>query len=195
MPTAEVDETELLSLRRLQGVASKIVANPKAKALLEQAHKLVDPNAPTPTLDQEKTVAEPLQAALKRVDDLAAEMKKDKEERERADQLSRLNANVEAGFAKLRSDGWQEDGIKKVDELMKEKGILDPIIAAAYIEKSMPKPEPATPSGSGAWNFIDGVQDGEADLKKMIESKGNNESLADKMARDALNEIRGQSRR
>src|SRR5690348_964111 len=104
MPTAEVDETELLSLRRLQGVASKIVANPKAKALLEQAHKLVDPNAPTPTLDQEKTVAEPLQAALKRVDELAAEIKKDKEDRESAAKLSALNAKVESGFAKLRAE-------------------------------------------------------------------------------------------
>ena len=195
MPTVEIDEAELLNLRRLQGVASKIVANPKAKALLEQAHKVIDPNAPTPTLDQEKIVAEPMQAALKRVADLEEQIKKDKEEREQADKLSRLNATVESGFAKLRADGWQEDGIKKVDELMKEKGILDPIIAAAYIEKSMPKADPVTPTGTGSWNFIEGVQDGEADLKKLIDSKGNNESLADKMARDALNEIRGQSRR
>lgn len=195
MPNVEIDEIEYQNLKRLQGVASKIIANPKAKALLEQAHKTVDPQALTPTLDQEKATAEPVQAALKRVEELEAQIKKDKDERDNAEKLARLNSSVEAGFAKLRADGWQEDGIKKVDELMKEKGILDPVIAAAYIEKSMPKPDPVTPSGTGSWNFIEGVQDGEADLKKLIDSKGNNEPLADKMARDALSEIRGQSRR
>ena len=195
MPNVEIDEVELTNLRRLQGVAAKIVANPKAKALLEQAHKTVDANAPTPTLDLEKAASEPLHNLTKQINDLQAQIAKDKEDRESASKLAKINSEVEAGFAALREQGWQEDGIKKVDELMKQKGILDPLIAAAAVEKTMPKPEPVTPSGTGSWDFIAGVQDGEADLKKLIESKGNSESIADKMARDALNEVRGQSRR
>ena len=191
----EIDENELIQLRRLQGVAAKITANPKAKKLLEQAYKEVEPNAPTPTLDAERQIQEPLAEANKRIAALEAEQKKDRDDRENASKLSQLNDAVEKGFAALRADGWQEDGIKKVDELMKEKGIIDPLIAAAYIEKQHPKQDPVTPSGSGSWNFIDSVQDGEADLKKLIESKGQSEPLADKMARDALTEIRGPSRR
>ena len=191
----EIDENELIQLRRLQGVAAKITANPKAKKLLEQAYKEVEPNAPTPTLDAERQIQEPLAEANKRIAALEAEQKKDRDDRENASKLSQLNDAVEKGFAALRADGWQEDGIKKVDELMKEKGIIDPLIAAAYIEKQHPKQDPVTPSGSGSWNFIDSVQDGEADLKKLIESKGQSEPLADKMARDALTEIRGTTRR
>ena len=78
---------------------------------------------------------------------------------------------------------------------MKEKGIVDPLIAAAYVEKMLPPQLPATPSGGTSWNFIEGVQDGEADLKKLIESKGNYEPLIDKMAHEALSEVRGQVRR
>lgn len=195
MPNVEIDENELVQLRRLQGVAQKITANPEAKKLLEKAYKTVEPNAQTPTLDQEKLIQEPLSEANKRIQALEEQVRKDKEDRENQSKLAQLNDQVEKGFSKLRADGWQEDGIKKVDELMKEKGILDPLIAAAYVEKSMPRPEPVTPSGSGSWSFIDGVQDGEADLKKLIDSKGQSEPLADKMARDALNEFRGATRR
>ena len=48
MAKIEVDEAEYNRMVALQGVASKIVANPSARKMLEQAHKLVDPNAPTP---------------------------------------------------------------------------------------------------------------------------------------------------
>ena len=195
MPQVEIDENELVQLRRLQGVAQKITANPEAKKLLEKAYKTVEPNAPTPTLDQEKLIQEPLNEATKRIQALEEQLKKDKEDGENRTKLAALQDQVEKGFAKLRSDGWQEDGIKKVDELMKEKGILDPLIAASWIEKNTPQPEPVTPSGSGAWSFIDGVQDSEADLKKLIDTKGNSEPLTDKMARDALNEFRGSTRR
>ena len=52
----EVDEDEYNRQRTLMGIATKIVANPKAKARLEEAYKMVDPNAPTPTLDAEKAI-------------------------------------------------------------------------------------------------------------------------------------------
>lgn len=195
MPNVEIDENELVQLRRLQGVAQKITANPEAKKLLEKAYKTVEPNAPTPTLDQEKLVQEPLAEANKRIAALEADLKKDKDERENQSKLAQLNEQVEKGFSKLRAEGWQDDGLKKVDDLMKEKGILDPLIAAAFIEKNTPRPDPVTPSGSGSWGFIDGVQDGEADLKKLIDSQGKSEPLVDKMARDALTEFRGSTRR
>lgn len=195
MPVVEVDENELVYLRRIGGVASKIMSNPEGKKLLERAHKLVDPNAATPALDQEHMIREPVNAALKRVEQLEAELKAERDEREKAEKLNGLQRTIDEGFAKLRGDGWQEDGIKKVDEFMKERGIVDPLIAAAYVEKTMPPSQPATPSGGTSWNFIESVQDGEADLKKLIESKGNYEPLVDKMAREALGDVRGQTRR
>jgi hypothetical protein len=69
------------------------------------------------------------------------------------------------------------------------------MIAAAYIEKQNPTPPPVTPSATGSWDFINGVQDGEKDLKSLIESKGNSESIVDKMAKDALSDFRGSNTR
>lgn len=195
MSTVEIDENELVYLRRIGGVASKIMSNPQGKKLLEQAHKLVDPSAVTPTLDLEAQLEAARAEDRKQIAELKKELEADKAEREQTSKLADLQKQIDAGFAKLRADGWQEDGIKKVDEFMKEKAIIDPLIAAAYVEKSMPPTQPATPSGGSSWNFIESVQDGEADLKKLIESKGNYEPLVDKMARDALGDVRGQNRR
>jgi Skp family chaperone for outer membrane proteins len=195
MPITEIDETELLQLRQLQGIARKMAQNPKAAKLFEQAHKEIDPNAVTPHIDRDKAISEPMEAALKKIADLEAKLQKDAEDRDQNTKLSDLNRKVEDGFAQLKKDGWQDEGLKLVDTLMKEKGILDPMIAAAYVEKQHPQQEVVTPGGIGSWNFIESVQDGEADLKKLIETKGNSESLTDKMAREALAEIRGPSRR
>lgn len=195
MPTVEIDETELLRLRQIGQAASKVYAHPEGRKLLERAHKMVDPNAVTPALDQEEQINKPINEAVERVQKLEAELKQEREDRKKAETLNALNRTIEDGFSKLREQGWQKEGIDAVDALMKEKGILDPMIAAAYIEKTLPPQQPATPSGVGAWNFIGQVQDGEADLKKLIESKGEYEPLIDKMAHEALNDFRGTGRR
>lgn len=195
MATAEIDEVELMRLRQIAGAANKVYAHPEGRKLLEKAHKLVDPNAVTPALDQEDMINKPINEAVAQVKALQDELKAEREERKKAESLAALSKVVDDGFAKLRESGWQKEGIEAVDALMKEKGILDPMIAAAYIEKTMPPQQPAAPSGVGAWNFIGQVQDGEADLKKLIESKGDYEPLIDKMAHEALSEFRGTSRR
>ena len=74
-------------------------------------------------------------------------------------------------------------------------GHLDPLDAAAIVEKSMPPQAPVTPGGSGAWNFMDTPNEGEVDLKKMIETKGAQDRIPEKMAWDAINEMRGTPRR
>ena len=181
MPTAEIDEVEL--------------ANPKAKRKVLEAYREHDPNARIPELDAEAAAAAPVNELTKTVADLRKEIADDKAEREKKIRLDALNGTVEGGMAKLRREGWQDEGLAEVRKIMDEKGILDPEIAAAYYEKQHPPQTPATPSGVGGWNFVENVQDGEADLKKLLDSKGNNEALADKMAREALTEVRGASRR
>lgn len=195
MPQVEVDENELLQLRQLSGVASRMIQNPQAKRLLEQAHKMVDPNAVTPLLDQEAAIMSPIEEIRKEFADFKAETAKEKAEREKAEKLGAIDRQIEEGVSQLQRDGWQEDGIKMVRDLMDERGITDPLIAAAYIEKKHPPQQLATPSSTGAWNFLEGVNDGEDDLKKLIETKGENNMLLDKMAFEALNDVRGGSRR
>ena len=195
MPAVEIDEVELLRLRRQDQTVHALMANPKAKRKVLEAYKEHDPNAKIPELEMEEAARKPVEDLSKTVADLQKQLADDKAEREKQAKLDQINGSVEAGFAKLRRGGWQDEGIEAVRKLMDEKGILDPEIAAAYYEKQHPPQAPATPSGVGGWNFVDNVQDTEKDLKSLLESKGNNEALADKMAREALQEVRGALRR
>ena len=191
MATVELDEVELQRLQKQDRTVHALMANPKAKKKIFEAYKDVVPDARIPELEMEAAAKAPVEALEKEFKDFREQVEKDKAERDKNDRLNALNGTVESGMAKLRRAGWTDDGLTEVRKLMDERGILDVEIAAAYYEKQHPPQEVATPRGVGGWNFVENVQDGEADLKKLLESKGNNEALADKMAREALNEIRG----
>jgi hypothetical protein len=74
---------------------------------------------------------------------------------------------------------------------MDAKGILDPEDAALIFERDNPPPPPAMPGGSGPWNFMEPSPESGDDIKKLIESKGENGLLLDKMVREGLAEVRG----
>ena len=191
----EVDEEQLLVDQKLRGVVAKIMQHPKAKLLVQEAHKMVDPNAQTPDLDAAKVINEPVQELEKKFSAFVEETKKEKAEREEKDRLAKLNANFEAGRNALKAQKWTDEGIKKLEEFMEQKGIIDHEVAAAAFEKLHPPQTPVMPGGTGAWNFLEVQNDSDADLKKLIESKGENNLLVDKMAHEAIMEIRGQPRR
>jgi len=194
VPKVEVDEDELVASRKLTSLVSAMMKNPKAKLKLQEAVKEHDPSYVTPELDSQRAVQEPIDELRK---ELAAERKAredEKAERERNDKLRALDGQVEAGFAKLRSEGYMQPGLDEVRKIMDEKGILDPLIAAAYWEKLHPPPTVVTPVGAiGSWNFTD-TSDGSDDVKKLLETQGRSEPLADKMAMAALADVRNQRR-
>jgi ribosome assembly protein YihI (activator of Der GTPase) len=196
MPKVEVDEAEILEARRLKGVLAAITADPKRKARLEMLHKEVDPNVPTPTTDLLKPVDDAVSAVSKQIADLTKQLADEKAESEKQRNLAQLSARVDSGLASLKQQGWMDDGIAKVKAIMEEKGLLDVDDAVAIFERRNPPPPPIAPGGSGAWNFMDDVtNDADADIKKMIETKGNSEPLINSMVNKTLAEIRGSSRR
>jgi ribosome assembly protein YihI (activator of Der GTPase) len=193
MPKVEIDEAEWNKIQSTMGVLKSIAANPKAAKLVEQAHKLVDPNAPTPKIEAEA----PLQEALENVNKTIVELRKEREEEKLAAKTERdltaLKHRQDAGWEKLRNDRrFLPEGLKKIQEIMDAKGILDPEDAAAIFERDNPPPPPAMPGGTGPWNFMEApAEQGGEDIKKLIDSKGENGLLLDKMTREALTEIRG----
>jgi hypothetical protein len=191
----EIDEEQLLRDKNLRAQVERIMGNPDARLLVEQAAKIVDPNAKTPTLDQKKIVEEPVSKLEAKMDAFITAQNKANEEREAQRKRDELQNQVASGLGRLRANGWTDDGVKGVEKLMEEKGILDVDIAAAYFEKQHPPQAPIKSGGTGAWNFLDQAPEGDADLKKLVENRGQSEGLIDKMAMDALAEIRGQSRR
>src|SRR5580692_2634468 len=141
----EVDEAEWNRMQTLQSVAAKIVSNPAARRRLEEAHKLVDPNAATPLLDQDRLANEPL-TALKT--ELSTEIKALREEREterREQSVRQIADQQEKDFARLKSEHrYTDEGVAAVRKLMETKGLLDVGDAVAIFERSNPPQMPAT---------------------------------------------------
>ena len=195
MPAVEIDEVELLRLRRQDQTVHSLMANPKSKRKILEAYKEHDPNARIPELDAEAAAQAPVNELQKKFDELQKQIADDKAEREKREKLDSLSGGIEKAKLKFRRAGWFDEDIAAVEKLMEEKGTTDFEMAAALYEKNRPPQQVATPSGVGGWNFAENVQDTEVDLKKLLERKGNNEALADKMAHEALQEVRGASRR
>ena len=197
MAAVEVDEVELLRLRKQDQTVQHIWGNPKARRKIQEAVKEADPNMRIPELEIEEAAKAPVMALEKTVADLQKQIADDKAEREKNDKLNALNHSVESGFGKLRKSGWTDDGLVEVKKLMEERGIIDPEIAAAYYEKQHPPQVPATPSGVGAWNFGEVADDTDAYSKALMASKNaaENDSLVMREAGKALQEIRGAGRR
>ena len=197
MAAVEIDEVELLRLRKQDQTVQHIWGNPKARRKIQEAVKEADPNMRIPELEIEEAAKAPVMALEKTVADLQKQIADDKAEREKNDKLNALNTSVESGFGKLRKSGWTDDGLVEVKTLMEERGIIDPEIAAAYYEKQHPPQVPATPSGVGAWNFGEVADDTDAYSKALMASKNaaENDSLVMREAGKALQEIRGAGRR
>ena len=191
----EIDEDELTALQRVTAVVNNVMKNPKAAVLVEQALKTVDPNAKTPNMDREAAVAAPVDDIRKEFSEYKKQQEADKLAADNQRKLDAIQVNVTEGIGRLRRAGWTDDGIAGVQKTMEERGIIDVDIAAAYYEKQHPPQAPMTPGGSGAWNFMEMPDSTDADLKKLVETKGESVALIDKMAHDALQEVRGQSRR
>jgi len=197
MAKIEVDEEAWNQNESIRKVVAAIAADPKRRAALEKLHKEVDPTIKTPTLDTEKAVIEPVEAVRKEFDEYrkAQEAKEAKAEQEA--RQAKLNANFEAGRQWCREQKYTPAGIEAIEKIMADKGILDHKDAATIWERDNPPPPPAMPGGSGSWNFLDLPTDeaGDVDIKNLItsvgsKSDGNVDRITDKLAREALMEIR-----
>lgn len=197
MAKIEVDEEAWNTNEGIRRTVAAIAADPKRRAQLEALHKQVDPNIKTPTLDSEKAVSEPVDEIRKELEALKKSQADEKATAAQEARQARLEANFEAGRRWCQEQKFTAAGIEAIEKLMTEKGILDHKDAATIWERDNPPPAPAMPGGSGSWNFLDLPTDeaGDVDIKNLInsvgsKSDGNVDRITDKLARDALAEIR-----
>jgi len=189
----EVDEAEYNQMVALRTVAGKIVANPAARRQLEQAHKLVDPNAATPLLDQERLQNEPLTALKTEMQARIDALQKERDDEKRENALSAIAGRQTADFAKLRKEGYTDEGIAAIQKLMEDEGITKVNNAVAIFERNNPPQMPSTPQGGmtgTSWGFADVNADTDKMIQELIGSKGNNEAVTDRMAAAALQDFR-----
>jgi antitoxin component HigA of HigAB toxin-antitoxin module len=199
MAKIEIDEAEYNRLSALHGIASKIVANPAARRRLEEAQKLVDPNAPTPMLDADRLQAEPVNALKTELSTEIAALRKEREDEKRENALARIASEQERGFRRLKTEHrYTDEGVEAIRKLMETKGLIDVDDAVAIFERANPPQMPASPSGGltgPSWGFTDTTAESDQAVKDLIGTKGDVESIVDRMAMTALNEFRQQARR
>lgn len=195
MAKIEVDEEELRQLHGMRGAIQTVWANPKARLLVQQAQKLVDPKAKTPDLDQDELARAPVDEVRKEFRDYVAKTEAEKDEAKKNKTIADMQRLEADGIAQLRRAGWMDEGIKAVKAKMDEKGLLDPLDAAKLLDASQMPQAPVTPGGVGAWNFTEVPAEGADFIKKLIETKGNNDMVIDNEVRNVLNETRGSSGR
>jgi len=198
MAKIEVDEGDYNRMLSLQGVASRIVADPKARRKLEEAHKLVDPNASTPFLDQERLANEPMTAMRTELTDQIAALKKERDDEKREQTLASIADKQAKAFARLKNEHrYTDEGVEAVRKLMETKGLLDVDDAVAIFERANPPAVPATPGGGmtgTSWGFADVNDKSDELIKQLIASKGENDYVTNQMTTAALQDFRAGKR-
>ena len=193
MPKIEVDEAEYNRMHALAVVANRIVQNPAARRRLEEAHKMVEPNAPTPFLDQERAREEPLTALKTEMQAKLDALQKERDDERRDANIRALADKQEKAFAKLKhTHRYTDEGVKAVRDLMEAKGLLDVDDAVAIFERSNPPQMPATPAGGmtgQSWGFADTSDQTDALIKELIANKGEGNTV-DRLANQALQDFR-----
>jgi hypothetical protein len=193
MAKIEIDEDDYKRLSTLGTIANQIYQHPKGRLMLEEAQKLVQPNAPTPALDAVNAQQAPLEEVNKKLEALTDMMSKDKAERETQAKVDQVGRMQEESFAKLRTNsGYTDAGIDAVKKIMSEKGILNPIDAAILWERYEPQATIATPTGSNSVPLIEKLQTNtDETFKQLFESRGENPAALDKLIKGALDDFRG----
>lgn len=192
----EVDEESYLRSEKLRSTLASWMNNPASKRKLLEAHKAFDPKAEIPELDQPDPVQAALKPTLDRMEVLEKQLADERSEREKREKLDAFTGKIEKSFDKLRrEEGLTPAGEEGVRKLMEEEGISNPEIAWSHFQKLHPPAAPVMPGGTGSWNFMEPPPDDAKDIKALIDNRGENEQVADRMARDILADIRGAVRR
>jgi hypothetical protein len=194
MAQVEIDEAELVGLRQLHGVFNKMMnSNPKARKLVLQAQKLVNPDAAIPEIDASNEVMDEVQKLRTEMGEFMGKIKEKETEAEKATRLASLESKWNEGRAQLRAEGYNEDGIKKIEDLMEKETIPNHRAAAAYFEKLNPQPDPIA-SVSNKFDFFSAkpVTDSDDKMKKLMEDP---DQFANMMVGETLSEIRSGARK
>jgi hypothetical protein len=191
MPLIEVDEAAYKRAEQNQALIAKIMANPEERRKFMATVKAVEPERSVPEIDAVAPVNAAIEALTKKVDDGLKAITDAADKRAADDRKAKLERDWEDGRAKLRSMKYTEEGIKKIEDMMQSKGILDHTDAAIIFDKHNPPATPASPvRHSPAFNFYDLPTTGAEDTKKLLESKGEDSGALSNLINSALAEVR-----
>lgn len=193
MAVVQVDEAELLQYRQLHGAAAAMLANPKARKLLQQAQLTVNPNAKIPEVEMEAERETALESIRKQNAEVLAALEADRAERAREKQMAQITDGWEKQKADLRRRGFTDEGIAKVEAHALQEQIPNLRAAANDYMALNPPAAPEASTGFGGWDFFGG-QAAEDDkfVERMIESRGDNDGALNSEISKTLSDYRSQ---
>ena len=183
----EIDERQLAEYRNVDAFVRRGLQNPKTRRKILEVQKALNPDTPVPEIDESDPIRE-------EVKELRGEIQKDREDRQKAiaewqekQNLARMTVQWKEGQDLAKKKGYAEEGLKKLEAFMEEKGIPSHEVAIPYFEKVNPPPVSAVSSGT-RWDFFGTQADQGPDLKKLYE--GHDEQFLSETIADTLNKVR-----
>ena len=172
MNTVEMSEEEVKLLRGSKVLMDRLLKDPKTRRQAEGLVKQLYPE--TVTTDD---VASPY---IERIDALEKTLK----ERFKQQDDEKLDAKFNSQIAQLREDGYTEEGIEKIKEIMVKEQIPNAIAASKLWDKANP-PKPAENSNFAPTDWGFGGKQDDPNLKELFEDE---DRWAEKEARKAWDE-------
>lgn len=193
----EIDETQLASLQNTAKAVQSLLKNPKTRLKVLEAYKENFPEAPVPELDAARPVMGRIENLEKAVIDFMKNERESREQERTEARLAEIRAQAEQGRQMLRSRGYNDDGIKKLEEFRDQKGLVDYNDAIRLYELDFPPAQVAEPSsGMNLFDIMHNDRSSDDEFNKRLhESLGQDDSVVDRMARQAIQEMRGASAR
>ena len=184
---AEITDQQLAELKNIDAFVRRGLQNPTTRRKLLEVQKTLNPDTPVPEIDESDPLRQQiadLDGKLTKFQEDLAKSRSDEQEQAR---LAQLTGQWKEGQTFARKHGYADEGLKKLEAFMEEKGIPSHEVAIPYFEKVNPPPVQATNSGS-RWDFFGPQPQDAPDLKQLFD--GHEEQFLNQTIADTLNRVR-----
>ena len=190
MALIEVDEVEYQAQRRVTDAMQKLMANPKTRQMVLQAQKTLNPDLPIPEIDATEPLRGEISTLGDKFDALQKQLAEERAERAQAEKMAKLRAEWDRGAAKLRANGYTDEGLQLVEKFMEDKGISDHEIAAAAFERLNPPAEPVKSVGGNRFDLFEPGNRTDESMAKLFANPEDPMAL-NSIINDTLRQVRG----
>ena len=193
MAKIEVEEAEWNARGQLTNVVSELLKHPESRPLMLEAQKKRFPESVIPEIDAAKPVLDKVDALSKKFDDYVSK-EQERVAKEMNDAKIRAFADKWAAqkvAVRERYPDFNDTALEEIEKMATEKGIVDFEAAADHYRRLNPPAAIQSPQ-TGGWGFFDDNADTLKDsMDKLMQSRGDNDAVTNKMVNEALADVRG----
>lgn len=182
MSKTEVDQAQWNSAQGVVRTVAQIMKDPARRRKLLELQKEAEPEAVIPELDSTKPVNDAIAGITDKIDKFIKTQTEKDEKRESDQRLAEFTARYEKGRSFIRSRGYDDESLKKIEKLMEDRGIADHEDGVTVFERLYPPPAPIS-STFGNLDFLEKAKTSDADetMKRLFASRGEDELALNRM--------------